>query len=286
MVTVSTPEIAPGNQNQLTAWDGEEGGYWAEHADRFDRGVARYQQPLLDAAAIQPTDRVLDIGCGSGRTSLDAAHRAPSGTVLGVDLSAAMLEVARRTATAEGLANVRFAQVDAQVHPFEPGSFDVAVSRTGGMFFADPLAAYANIVRALRPGGRLALLVWQPLAANEWIREIGGSLAAGRPVPLPPPEAPGPFAFGDPDRARGILTGAGFEGIEVDGLAEPMWFGRDPDDAMGFILGLMSWMLEGLDAEGRERAMADLRRTLEQHTGADGVEFGSATWLITARRPG
>jgi SAM-dependent methyltransferase len=284
MVTLHEIPIHPTNRSQLEAWDGEEGTFWAEHADHFDHSVARYQGSLLEAAAIEPTTRVLDIGCGSGQTSRDAARRASHGSVLGLDLSAPMLETARRSAATQGLANVRFEQADAQIHRFEPSSADVVISRTGGTFFADPVAAWRNIAGALYPHGRLAMLAWQPITANEWISEIGSTLAAGRPIPLPPPGVPGPFAFGDPDVARTVLNAAGFESVDLTPLAEPMWFGRDADDACAFILGVSGWMLQGLDDDRRAAALAALRRTVEAHTGKDGVEFGSAMWLITARR--
>ena len=286
MVTLHDIPVHPTNRSQLEAWDGPEGAYWAQRADDFDRAVARYQERLLDAAAFRPGDRVVDIGCGSGQTSRDAARRAPQGSVLGLDLSAAMLDIARRSAAAEGLTNVRFERADAQVHPFEPASADVVVSRTGGTFFGDLAAAWTNIGRALEPGGRLAMLTWQPVQANEWMSEIGSALAAGRPIPLPPPGTPGPFAFGDPATARDVLTRAGFGSIEQAALTEPMWFGADADAAVPFILGVSGWMLDGLDDDARAAALAALRRTVEAHTGAGGVEFGSATWLITARRTG
>lgn len=284
MVTLHDIRVDPTNLSQLEAWDGEEGGFWAERADYFDRAVAHYQGPLLDAAAIEPTDRVVDIGCGSGQTSRDAARRASHGSVLGLDLSAAMLETARRSAEAEGLLNVRFEQADAQVYAFEPESMDVVVSRTGGTFFGDPVRAWSTIGRALRPRGRLAMTAWQPMAANEWISEIGAALSAGRQIPLPPSGAPGPFAFGDPAVARAVLVAAGFGSIEVNGLTERMWFGTDPDDACAFILGVSGWMLQGLDDDSRAAASAALRRTVEAHAGDEGVEFGSAVWLVTARR--
>jgi SAM-dependent methyltransferase len=162
--------------------------------------------------------------------------------------------------------------------------FDVAISRTGAMFFADPVEAFGNIARALVPGGRLALLVWQPPSANEWFSEIVTTFAAGRSLPAPPPEAPGPFSLADPQRTRGILEQAGFTDVEIRPLAEPMWFGRDADAAVEFIRGIAGWMLEGLDEQARADALRALHRTAEAHLTDDGVEFGSATWLITARR--
>ena len=143
--------VDPSNAEQARAWDGEEGAYWAAHAGHFDRSIAAYHLPFLDAAAIGTGEHVLDVGCGTGQTTCDAARRAPGGGALGVDLSAEMIAFARRLATAEGLGNARFEQADAQIHPFDAGSFDVAISRTGAMFFGGPDAAFANIARALRP---------------------------------------------------------------------------------------------------------------------------------------
>lgn len=276
--------VDPSNAEQAKAWDGGEGAYWAANAGRFDRTIAAYHLPFLDAAVIGPGDQVLDIGCGTGQTTRDAARRASSGGALGVDLSAGMIAVARRLAAAGGLGNARFEQADAQIHPFIEGSFDVAISRTGATFFGDPRAAFANIARALCGGGRLALLSWQPLLANEWAGELTAALAAGRVLPAPPPGAPGPFALGDPGRVRQLLAGAGFTGIEIDPMQAPMWLGADPDDAYAFALGLLGWMLEGLDENSRARALAALRATVTAHSTADGVVYESSAWLIRARR--
>jgi len=154
------------------------------------------------------------------------------------------------------------------------------------MFFADPVAAFTNIARALRPGGRLVLLVWQGVARNEWFRELTGALAAGRPLPAPPPEAPSPFALADADRVRAVLSAAGFDGIGVAGVEEPMFFGADVPAATDLVLGLLGWLLAGVDDATRAGALAALHRTLAAHAGPDGVAFGSACWLVTARRAG
>jgi SAM-dependent methyltransferase len=278
--------VDPANTEQLRAWDGSEGAYWATHAERFERALRDYDATFFEAAAIAPTDRVLDIGCGTGWTTRAAARRASAGSALGVDLSSAMLEVARGAAEREGLANVSFEHADAQIHPFDEGAFDVAISRTGAMFFGDPAAAFANIARALRPGGRLVLLVWQPFSQNEWIVEIMGALAAGRDLPVPPPGAPGPFSMGDPDRVRALLSSAGFDDVRVAGLAQRTYFGADPDDASRFVSGLVAWMLDGLDESGRTKALDALHRTMQAHHTPHGVAFRSAAWLVTATTSG
>jgi SAM-dependent methyltransferase len=276
--------VDPSNREQAKAWDGDEGEYWTAHAARFDRSLAAYHRPFLDAAAIGPHERVLDVGCGTGQTTRDAARAAASGSALGVDLSSRMIDLARQLAVAEELTNARFEQADAQVHPFAPSSFDVAISRTGAMFFGDPVAAFANIGRSLRPAGRLVLLTWQPPPGNEWIREFSSAMAAGRDLPMPPPDAPGPFSFADPDRVRSILTSAGFVDVELEGASRGMWFGENADDVYQFILGLLGWMLEGLDDAGRALAGDSLRSSIEAHQTPQGVVYESATWTIHAIR--
>ncbi|MFC5997062.1 class I SAM-dependent methyltransferase [Pseudonocardia hispaniensis] len=276
--------IAESNVEQMRAWDGDEGRYWAEHAARFDAAIARHHRHLMEAAAIASTARVLDIGCGAGQTTRDAARRAGSGSALGVDLSSRMIAVARRCAEREGVVNAAFEQADAQVHPFPPRFFDLALSRTGAMFFGDPVAAFTNIARGVRPGGRLVLLAWQPAPRNEWIIALSTALAAGRDLPPPAPDAPGPFSLSEPERVHDLLTGTGFGEPRFTGVTEPMRFGSDVEDAFGFILGLLGWMLQGLDDGGRARALDALRTSLAAHHTEQGVQYDSAAWLIAADR--
>jgi ubiquinone/menaquinone biosynthesis C-methylase UbiE len=271
--------VDPSNADALRSWDGDDGAYWTEHDEIFDRSVAGYDAALL--AQLRPADRVLDVGCGTGSITRAAARRVgPAGGAVGIDLSSAMLALAERRAAAEGLGTVRFVHGDAQAHDFTPASFDTAVSRNGVMFFGDPVAAFANIARALRPGGRLAVLVWQPLAANEWMtslmRTVNGS------VPHAGATRTGPFSFGDPARVRAVLADAGFTGITVTGLAESIWFGPDAGRAYRFFAGLgpVRAALAGADPGVAER----LRELVASRAGPDGVRFGSAMWLVTATR--
>ena len=281
MTATNAVRVDSSNVEQLRAWDGDEGAYWADNADHFDRSVAPYHERLLAVAAIGDGERVLDVGCGTGQTTRDAARAAATGSAHGVDLSSRMLDYAARRATDEGVTNVTFEQADAQIHPFEPRAYDAAISRTAAMFFGDHAAAFDNIGRALRPGGRLVLVTWQPLLGNEWVREISGALAAGRDLPAPPPDA-GPFALSDPDRVRALLTGAHFDDVELEPASAGMWFGNDADDAHRFVLGLMGWMLEGLDDDGRARAIDALHATMRAHESPDGVLFESAAWITRA----
>ena len=275
----------PSNARMVDAWDGNEGAFWVAQAQRLDETLANCHRPFLTAAAVREDDRVLDVGCGNGKATRDVARIAVNGSALGVDLSAQMLAFARETAAAEGLDNVEFRHADAQIFPFESAAFELVISRMGSMFFGDPVAAFANLHRALRPGGRLVLLTWQGITDNEWLTEFRSALAVGRDLPTPPPEAPSPFALCDPQRVRAILDAAGFAGVSFQSLHEPMSFGPDPDDAFDFVSGLTGWMREGLDQADRDAALAALRTTIAAHTGEHGVTYESATWIIQAHKP-
>jgi SAM-dependent methyltransferase len=274
------------NVEQAAAWNGHEGEHWTENADRYDRAGRRHRQRFLDADLISSGDAVLDVGCGTGKSTRDAARLANRGSVLGVDLSGSMLAYAREHSTAEGLANVEYVQGDAQVYLFDENAFDIAISSFGAMFFSDPVAAFTNIGSAVRPGGRLALLAWRELARNEWLMALRDALAVGRQLPMPPPEAPTPFALADPERVRGILAAAGYEEVGFEPIDEPIEFGSDVDDAFAFMrtLGIVEGLTQDLDDAGRANALAELHKTVVAHANADGVLFGTSAWLITARR--
>ena len=277
--------VAPGNDDQLAAWDGDEGAVWAAHPEFFDSSVRHLHRRLVEAAAVAPDDRVLDLGCGSGQCTRDAARQATRGEAVGIDLSRPMLRVAEETAAREGLGNVRFVHGDAQVHPFEPGTFDVAVSRTGAMFFADQVAAFTNVARALRPGGRLALVSWRSAAENEWFTSLVHALRPDLPVIAPPPDAPSPFRHADPDVTTSILTAVGFEQVALTPLDAPMYFGRDAEEGFRVVSDLLAWMVREVEPAERVESLARLRGLLQAHETGDGVAMGCAAWLITAARP-
>lgn len=287
MTQTGMTEAAIANVEMAGAWDGEEGDEWTENAERYDttdRWIGARFEALADIAQ---GDNVLDVGCGTGKVTRSAARRASSGSVLGIDLSSRMLEHARRQSEEEGLTNVRYVQGDAQVFPFEPASFDIAISSFGAMFFADPVAAFINIGRGLRSNGRMAFLAWQRFENNEWLTEIFGAVAVGRDLPAPRPGAPGPFGLAEPDTVRRILQDAGLADETITPVTEPIWQGTDEEDAWSFLstMGIVRGLTEELAPEARRQAFANLRHAIAAHATDDGVVFDSAAWFITARKP-
>ena len=234
----------------------------------YDDELRRHDEVLRRACGVDARDRVLDIGCGTGHTTRQAARAARDGSALGVDISPVAVERARELSGALG--NVAFEQADAQVHPFARGGFDLAISRFGTMFFGDPGAAFGNVGRALRPGGRLVMMVWQSRDDNEWAVAIRRALGEG-------PVATGPDAFSlaDPVAVKHLLGGAGFVDIDVTDVREPVYYGPDVDAALGWVR-----RFRGVGEIVEER----LTETLAAHLRDDGVWFGSRAWLVTARR--
>ena len=277
------------NTGQSQAWNGYEGEHWAANADRYDRVNSGLNELLLDAAGIGEASSVLDIGCGNGKLTRLAARRASGGRALGVDLSGPMLGTARSRAAAEQVPNVAFEQGDAQVHPLPAGEFDAAVSRFGVMFFADPVAAFANVGRALRPGGRLAFAC-MPGAAGESDREqVFRAVAAELPAPPAPPVTGGtsPESFSDPERAREVLTSAGFTDVAWTLVETPQVWGRDVADATDFIWGWgpVQFLARQASEATVARARAALAGALRPFETPDGVVLTGAAWLVTARWP-
>jgi SAM-dependent methyltransferase len=276
------------NVDQAATWDGDEGDHWVAHQQRYEAMTGAFTERLLRTAEIRTAERVLDIGCGNGQTTRLAARQASRGLALGVDLSTAMLARARQDAAHDGLSNVQFERGDAQVHPFPPEAFDVALSRFGIMFFDDPVAAFTNIARALRPGGRLAFLCWQETLRNEYIAVPLGAALAHVPVPdVGGPDMPGPFSLADPGRIEEVLTEARLEHVATVPLEAQMRLGEDADDAVEFLggTGLARALLESVEPAVAQRALHAVRDALRPYERPDGVHMGGAAWLVTAIRP-
>jgi ubiquinone/menaquinone biosynthesis C-methylase UbiE len=252
----------------------------------FDSELRRHHEVLLQAYGIQRHERIVDIGCGTGQTTRQAARTAWAGSALGVDVSASSIGHARRLGRTARIRNVDFEHADAQTYPFPPDHFDVAVSRFGTMFFDDPAAAFANISRALRPAGRLVMMVWQARELNEWIVAIDRALAATEAPVADTSGKLNPFSLADPLTVRDILEHAGFADITFTDIREPVCYGVDIPAALDWILGF-TCASEALKRQGpvaAERTVRRLREMLATHAGDDGVWFGSRAWIITARR--
>jgi ubiquinone/menaquinone biosynthesis C-methylase UbiE len=275
------------NTEQVEFWNGAGADRWVRHQELLDQTLEPYGRALLDVARPQSGERVLDVGCGCGWTSLIAAETLGArGAVLGVDVSAPMLERARQRAKAAGLSNATFTVADASTHPFE-GTFDLLMSRFGVMFFADPIAAFSNLRRALRPGGRVTFVCWAPVADNHWFRVPMAS--AGTVVPLPEPTAPGapgPFSFADPERVREVIRRAGFADASVEPSSPGFALGPDLDTAAtnSVETGPVSRLLLEVDEATRGRVRAAIRDALKPYAGPRGVVLPAKTWIVKSRR--
>jgi SAM-dependent methyltransferase len=244
----------------------------------YDSELRAHNERLRAAADIRAGERVLDVGCGAGLTTREAARAAAPGDVLGIDLSAAALERARQLTAADGLDNVRYEEGDVQTHRFEPARFDVAISRFGVMFFSDPVAAFGNVARALRPDGRLVALVWQRHRDNEWAVAIDDAIGAET-------FDDAVFSLGDPDAATPILERAGFADVRFEDVDEPVFYGSDVREALDWVCGFIDVrdVLSGRDPQARDRALQRLRELLAAHRRDDGVVFASRAWIVSAR---
>jgi ubiquinone/menaquinone biosynthesis C-methylase UbiE len=252
----------------------------------YDAELSRHNEVLRRAVGVQLHDHILDIGCGTGQTTRQAAHVARAGSALGVDVSATAITRARELAWAQGPPNVTFEQADAQVHGLPQERFDLAISRFGTMFFDDPVAAFANIGRALRPSGRLVMMVWQAHQRNEWDVAIQQSLDAGQGPVAGARGGPDPFSLADPPTVTQILQAAGFADVAFTDVSEPVYYGPDVAAALDWVRGFTctSAVLKRLDPAAATHAVERLRVTLAAHLSDDGVWFNSRAWIITAQR--
>ncbi|MCY1502873.1 Ubiquinone/menaquinone biosynthesis C-methyltransferase UbiE [compost metagenome] len=286
--------MAEQNADQVGDWNGQGGERWVVNQARLDAMVAVFGQAAIEAAALATGERVLDIGCGAGASSLALAARVGAGgRVLGVDISELLIDRARALAC-HANTPARFQVADASNAELPEGAFDILFSRFGVMFFDDPTAAFTHMRSALRPGGRVAFVCWRGAAENDWMRLPMGALKGIiPPSALSDPEAPGPFSFGDRENVARILTAAGFTEIVISPCDAAVPFGegetRDAaiDDAMRMTLevGPLSRALAAQPDDIRARACAAVRAAFASLPGEGAVMINGAAWIVVARNP-
>jgi SAM-dependent methyltransferase len=287
---MSAAPIHADNSAQAEYWNASAGQRWTDQQEHQDQVLRPVSDRLIAVASPKPDDRVIDVGCGCGATTIDFAARvSPGGEVLGLDISEPMLARARERAPKN--LPIRFERADATVYDFEPGRADLVASRFGIMFFADPARSFANLRKSLKPGGRLAFACWREPRQNPWLilplREAGKHAP---PLPETNPEDPGPFAFASEARVRRILGDARFADIalEPQDLELDIAAGGGLDTAVraALAIGPTSRMLDGQSEAVRAAATADIREALAAQARGDSVPLGAAIWMVTATNPG
>jgi len=275
------------NADQAEFWNGPGGETWTTQRDRFNAMLRPIGHAAIAVAQPQAGEHVVDVGCGTGDTTGDLArHVTPGGSVTGFDISETMLATAREIADDHAVP-VQFHAADAQTHAFDEAAYDLVFSRFGVMFFEDSVAAFANLRRALKPGGRLTFACWQEVGRNGWVH-IARDVVA-RHVELPPPEdprAPGPFAFGEADYVRNVVADAGFADVAIEEHATTVLTGRTLDGAIETVTdrGPMSRAIHDASEAVQATIRAELHEALRPHMQDDGVRLGAGVWLVTARR--
>jgi SAM-dependent methyltransferase len=276
------------NDEQSAFWE-ELAPDWLASLEHTELVSAPFGAGALSRLSLQAGQRVLDIGCGAGSTTLEIARRVgDSGHVLGLDIAPAMVAAASGFASAQKIANVTFSVADAQVEPFEPASFDAAYSRFGVMFFADPKAAFANIRAALRPGGVLAFACWENIFANEWMFVPGSAVVSvtGSLPPMPGPGEPGPFSLSDRAQIESLLRDAGFGDVEVTSQAETIVMGDEEVESLVLLtrrVGPVREALRTADAATAARIESAVRTAILDRA-IDGVVSLAATAFIVSAR--
>jgi SAM-dependent methyltransferase len=262
---------------------------WLEFEDRMEETGAVPGELAMDRLDLRPGQRVVDLGCGAGRTTLELASRVgPGGSVVGVDISAAMLAAGRERAARLGAGNVEFVHADVQVYDLGEARFDAAYSRFGVMFFADPVAAFANVRSSLRPGGGLSFVCWQGVFDNEWMLIPGAAVASvlGSEPPMPAPQEPGPFSLSDPARVRAVLDAAGFGSVVVTPNADQIVISEEriPEVASTRLrTGRVRVMLQDADERTRGRALAAIEDAMRARLQDGQVRFSRGVLLVTGR---
>jgi SAM-dependent methyltransferase len=273
------------NAQQIEYWNGPAGERWSKAQDRIDHHLGLITEALLALAAPKEGERVLDIGCGGGTTALILRERVgPDGAVTGIDISEPNLALANARAHA-GMADVAFLKADAATYEFEP-AFDLAFSRFGVMFFDDPVAAFANLRKALVKTGRLVFVCWRTFKENDWSFEpYEAALDLLPPQEPTDPHAPGPFAFADDGRLGGILERAGYRGIRIKPLDTTVNMGASIDDALteALTIGPLARAAAELDEDARDKIRTCIAPVIAKHQTPYGIVAPAAVWLVTAK---
>lgn len=278
--------MIPSNRAQLVYWNGPMGHMWADKQEKRDRDHVPMTEALLKLAAASPGEHVLDIGCGSGTTTLRLAEQVGAGgSATGIDLSGPMLAVAERRARDTG-SIARFIEADATDYPFAPKSLDLATSQFGVMFFADPVAALANVFAGLKEGGRIAFVCWRASTENPWSAVPEGAAKPLLPPTEPsPPDAPGRYAFANPDRVKSILLTAGFHAPDIHKFDARIHLGDTPEEAASSSIdgGPLARTLAEVDDETRKSVREAVTARLAREMGPGGIYLTAACWLVAAK---
>jgi SAM-dependent methyltransferase len=276
----------PKNEAEITYWNSAGGHRWVERQESLDIVLGPILQVTLERAQLRQGECVVDIGCGTGASSIALAERVgPSGQVLGVDVSAPML--ARAAQRLPPSAPVKFVRADATTYRFEPAAFDLLFSRFGVMFFGQPARAFANLRSALKPTGRLAFACWRKFDENPWLQlPLRAALEHVPPLPRPGPEDPGPFSFASELRVRRILADAGYQSVLIEprDLDLDIACGGGIEEALeaAMALGPTSLALQDQGAETRAAVATSIRRGLQPYQHGNQVALAGAIWLVTA----
>jgi SAM-dependent methyltransferase len=278
------------NSEQIAEWNGELGQRWVAMQAEIDRIVVPFGDAAIDLAAPQPGERVIDVGCGCGDTSIEIARRVgASGAVLGIDVSQPMLEVARSRGALANRAHLAFRDGDASAAEL-PVNQDLLFSRFGVMFFGQPSAAFRHLRNSLRMGGRCVFVCWRAPRDNPWTMVPLSAARKAMGVTPPPadPNAPGPFAFADEERLRGILADAGFDAIELQRFDASLAIGATPRAAAEIAaqVGPVSRFVREAGAEHLPVIVDAVEQALVPFAAPDGcVTLGGSTWLVSASNP-
>ncbi|HUQ50911.1 MAG TPA: class I SAM-dependent methyltransferase [Gammaproteobacteria bacterium] len=272
------------NADQIALWNGSAGRGWVEAQDSLDRLFEPFEELLVEAVAASNARDVLDVGCGTGSTTLAAARRVGAGgTSLGVDISEPMIALARERAGLESTPP-KFLCADAQTYAFAPASFDLIVSRFGVMFFDHSVRAFANLLRATKPGGGLHVIAWRHPADNPFMTAAERAAAPLLPqLPARNADEPGQFAFADRERVRAILENSGWTEIDIRPLDVECVLPTSELDAYLIRLGPLARVLKQLDEPTRARVLTAVRAAFGPFVHGAEVRFTAACWTIRAR---